>query len=134
MVAKINPEIVDAVITQPSINAQTFESVPAVLLRLNDLKTDISTFVTKVGNTKMANQDGSWATVPDPGIEGAVNRLVAFDTVKPGVSAATTFDAMFGPTLKRMNADYSAALSSMRQEYQSQCQGDPNEVRPLDEF
>lgn len=134
MVAAVGPEIIDAVIAAPAINSQAFETVPSVELHLNDLKTDIATFVAKVGYTKMANPDGSWGTTPVPHVEGAVNRLVAFDEAKPGVSGAATFDAMFGGTLSRMNADYSVALSAMRQEYRSQCQGDPAEVRRLSDF
>ncbi|MGA2393228.1 MAG: hypothetical protein ABSH03_07765, partial [Candidatus Lustribacter sp.] len=78
--------------------------------------------------------DGSWGTVPVPGVDGSVYRLVGFDTAKPGVSGAATFDAAFGAPLNRMNADYTAALASMRQEYQSQCQGDPAEVRSVSDF
>lgn len=133
MIAKVSPDIIDAILAQPSINATAFEAVPSVELHMNDLWTDIAIFIRKVGDTKLESPDGSWGTAPVPGAEGLVNRLIAFET-KPGVSGTATFDAMFGASLNRMSTDYSAAFTSMRQEYQVQCKGDPSEVRPLSDF
>jgi hypothetical protein len=133
LVAKISPDFVDAVLTKPNIDTLPFAVLPSVQLHLNDLETDLATFATKVEDTKMANLDGSWGTVPDPVMEGAVKRLLAFDST-PGLSAASAFDSEFKSPLSRMTADYSAAPSSMREEYKIQCDGDPNEVRSVSDF
>lgn len=133
MIAHVDPGVVKAVLAAPSVSASDFNLFPDVELKVQDVQTDFDLFARAVRKTEMSDSStGDWGTWTSPN-NGIVYDLVALE-VKPGTDGAGAFNVLFGGILRRKDADYSDALASMRSAYESQCGGNPSEIRSLEGF